>query len=184
MRTAKEMYQFCADHGFGKGFNEKWGLKHFGLIEDALFLDENVNMCFIGLHNYESATKHDNNFAYAVTNKRIICAQKKMIGQTVQTIALDNVNDITFSAGVLLGVITIDTVREIVNVAVDKLTAKNINDSIHEALLKSKSLATEPVASVPADDFADQLMKLKSLVDSGIITQDEFDAKKKQILGI
>lgn len=31
---------------------------------------------------------------------------------------------------------------------------------------------------------ADRLMKLKDLLDSGIITQEEFDEKKKQILGL
>lgn len=35
-----------------------------------------------------------------------------------------------------------------------------------------------------SDDVTDQLRKLKSLVDDGILTQDEFDAKKRQILGI
>lgn len=31
---------------------------------------------------------------------------------------------------------------------------------------------------------ADEIMKYKNLLDSGIITQDEFDAKKKQLLGL
>jgi len=31
---------------------------------------------------------------------------------------------------------------------------------------------------------ADELLKFKSLLDSGVITQEEFDAKKKQILGL
>lgn len=41
-----------------------------------------------------------------------------------------------------------------------------------------------PVASPPQEDVADQLMKLHSLVESGILTQEEFDAKKKQLLGV
>ena len=31
---------------------------------------------------------------------------------------------------------------------------------------------------------ADELKKYKDLLDSGIITQEEFDAKKKQLLGL
>ena len=31
---------------------------------------------------------------------------------------------------------------------------------------------------------ADELKKFKELLDSGIITQEEFDAKKKQLLGL
>jgi hypothetical protein len=30
----------------------------------------------------------------------------------------------------------------------------------------------------------DDLVKLKTLLDQGIITQEEFDAKKKQLLGL
>ncbi len=36
----------------------------------------------------------------------------------------------------------------------------------------------------PANDMSSQLEELKTLKDQGIITQAEFDAKKKQILGI
>ena len=31
---------------------------------------------------------------------------------------------------------------------------------------------------------ADEIKKYKELLDSGIITQEEFDAKKKQLLGL
>lgn len=41
-----------------------------------------------------------------------------------------------------------------------------------------------PAAAAPQTDAADQIRKLKSLLDDGILTQAEFDAKKKQILGI
>ena len=36
----------------------------------------------------------------------------------------------------------------------------------------------------PAQSNIDDLVKLKSLLDQGIITQEEFDAKKKEILGL
>lgn len=31
MKTAEEMYYFSKQNGFGAGFNEKQGLKHFNL---------------------------------------------------------------------------------------------------------------------------------------------------------
>jgi len=46
---------------------------------------------------------------------------------------------------------------------------------------KAKSVA---VASAPKNDSADELKKFKDLLDSGVITQEEFDAKKKQLLGL
>ncbi len=39
-------------------------------------------------------------------------------------------------------------------------------------------------ASAPVDDTTAQLQQLAQLKDQGILTQEEFDAKKKQILGI
>ena len=49
-----------------------------------------------------------------------------------------------------------------------------------------------PVAPTPApaaaptsvSEAADDLLKLKELLDAGILTQEEFDAKKKQLLGL
>lgn len=40
--------------------------------------------------------------------------------------------------------------------------------------------AHNPTAGIPTED----LIKLKELMDAGILTQEEFDAKKKQLLGI
>lgn len=39
-------------------------------------------------------------------------------------------------------------------------------------------------AVAPKSDETDQLKKYKDLLDSGVITQEEFDAKKKQLLGL
>ncbi len=41
-----------------------------------------------------------------------------------------------------------------------------------------------PMAEAPKSDEADQLKKYKELFDSGVITQEEFEAKKMQLLGL
>ena len=41
-----------------------------------------------------------------------------------------------------------------------------------------------PQQSPQINDETDQLKKYKDLLDSGVITQEEFDAKKKQLLGL
>ncbi|MDE6232586.1 MAG: SHOCT domain-containing protein, partial [Lachnospiraceae bacterium] len=38
-------------------------------------------------------------------------------------------------------------------------------------------------STTPNNNIVDELTKYKELLDSGIISQDEFDAKKKQLLG-
>jgi membrane protease subunit (stomatin/prohibitin family) len=46
--------------------------------------------------------------------------------------------------------------------------------------------AEEPVAAAPAaaPDYAAELEKLAQLRDQGVITAEDFEAKKKQLLGI
>lgn len=185
MKTAQEMYQYCIDNGFGEGQNKKWGTKHFSLIEQALGNDEYAIMCFIGLHNYVSMTKHDSNFAYAITNKRIIMAQQKVIGQNFQTVAIDNLNDVTMTTGAVFGTIVIDTIKETFNVGVNKIVAKNINNVIHDVLLSLKEdKKASANTNAPTASSADEILKYKNLLDMGAITQDEFDEKKRQLLGL
>lgn len=181
MTTAKEMYKFCCDNDFGEGMNKKWGLKHFSIIEQALSEDEDAILCFIGLHNYVSATKHDNNYAYAVTNKRIIMAQQKMIGQNFQSVAIDKVNDITMKTSMMWGIVTIDAITECFNVGVNKSVAKNINKAIHDALYSVKNEQKEKQI-ISQSSAADEILKYKNLLDIGAITQEEFDEKKKELL--
>lgn len=134
MRTAEEMYNYCLDNEFGQGFNKKWGEKHFGIIEKNLLPDEEVLMTFIGVHNYQSMTKHDGNYAYAITNKRVIMAQKKLMGENLKIVLLKNLNDISTSTGMLMGTITFDTIKETFNVMVDKKQTNNIMAKIHEVV--------------------------------------------------
>ena len=63
-------------------------------------------------------------------------------------------------------------------------------DEIHSAI--SKLLVNRQTPASPQQIIrqeipqsnADELKKFKELLDSGIITQEEFDAKKKQLLGL
>ena len=53
-------------------------------------------------------------------------------------------------------------------------------------LISKKQKGTESAATAnqPSGNSLDDIVKLKSLLDVGIITQEEFDAKKKQLLGL
>lgn len=50
--------------------------------------------------------------------------------------------------------------------------------------LTAGAASTPQVTPASADRTADDIRKFKALLDSGVITQDEFDAKKKQLLGL
>lgn len=118
------------------------------------------------------------------TNTRVITIDKGLLyGVKTNVIPLDMVNGVTYSNGLELGKIAITNgalvigYSNIYNDAVKKL-AEAIKNQAY--IFKNKSIEKDK----PSNDFADQIRSLKSLLDDGIITQEEFDAKKKQILGI
>ncbi len=65
-------------------------------------------------------------------------------------------------------------------VEIGNVLSKIINDRQDNTSSKIET-HTEPA---PTTSDMDELIKLKQLLDMGIITQEEFDAKKKQLLGI
>lgn len=188
MIKASDMYQYCLDNDFGQGASAKWALKHFLLIENSLAPDEEVYMCFIGLHNYQSSTKHDMNFAYAITNKRIVMAQKNLIGEKLQSVSINNLNDITFTTGLLFGVITIDTMKEKFNVGVAKIVGQKINTIIHDILLNLQAtrINPQPLGQISnnsiSKDKLQQLKELSELKANGVITDEEFQFMKQDII--
>ncbi|WP_270273774.1 PH domain-containing protein [Enterococcus gallinarum] len=182
LTSGDQMSDFCTEFGLGNGTSKKWTLKHFTLLADNLSDGEHAIFCFVGLHNYISASKHDGNFAYAITNKRILMAQQKLIGNNVQSIMVNQINDVTKKTGMLMGTLTIDTLKETFNVGVDKQTVDRISSSLNEIIydLKDNNGTTITAAS----HVTDEIRKYKELLDDGIITQEEFDAKKKELLGL
>lgn len=187
MRTAEEMAQFCDDNNTGAGFSAKWRLKHFKVVEQQLKDDEEVLVCFIGLKNFVDIANHEDNWAYAITNKRIIIGQKGLIGEKVDVISLRDLNDVSFRKGLVFGVLMIDTIKEVFNVGLNKNSATSIHELVTNALMDLKEemhQSSQPVQQVKADDPYEEVKKLKELLDMGIITEEEFDLKKKNILGI
>ena len=59
-------------------------------------------------------------------------------------------------------------------------SAKQLKQKIEELIQKSRQ-STNQIVQVSS---ADELRKFKQLLDEGIITKDEFDRKKKELLGL
>ncbi|SDY51672.1 Ribosomal protein L7/L12 C-terminal domain-containing protein [Ruminococcaceae bacterium YAD3003] len=71
----------------------------------------------------------------------------------------------------------------------DSIITFNNNSGFQNFIGKLGSLMNQPneatpALSTPAFSSADEILKFKKLMDEGIITQAEFEAKKKQLLGI
>lgn len=61
-----------------------------------------------------------------------------------------------------------------------------VHKALNDLLVKLQSEPKSHMSAVTdaADRTVEELKKYKELLDAGIITQDEFDAKKKQLLGL
>lgn len=62
-----------------------------------------------------------------------------------------------------------------------KCGSKNLSDATDEDIERNKAPQGNIIQQASA---ADELKKFKELLDMGVITQEEFDAKKKQLLGL
>lgn len=62
---------------------------------------------------------------------------------------------------------------------------EEVMKAISYLLANPQQSSVQPTQSASANDGeAEQLKRLKDLLDSGVLTQEEFDTKKKQILGL
>ena len=159
-------------------------LKHFEVIERALLPNENVIMALSPCGIYDGNTIIMGGFAaVAFTNKRLICGQKALLmGSPTKVVNLEHINDVekdTF--GVIDGKIYIDTLKDRIGFSFNKDVIDRMFPEILQLLESYKSPSSPSSATISS---ADELKKFKELLDMGIITQEEFDAKKKQLLGL
>ena len=181
--TPESLWVYCLNNKLCPPAMEKQMLKNFRVIIDALDDDEKILFCFGGLHNYQSVTKHDNAFAYAFTNKRILLGQEYMFAKNIKAVSYDNVNDVTMGS-LIASTISIDTIKENIIIGVNKECGKIIYKSIQSVLNKVRGGVTKNITQSSEVSAADEILKYKQLLDSGAITQEEYDAKKKQLLGL
>jgi Bacterial PH domain/Short C-terminal domain len=131
------------------------------------------------------------------TQRRLVFVDKGLLyGLKVEDFPLDKISSIQYQTGLLLATVTIFTSgnkAEIKNV--DKTKARSFAEGVRVRIAKAQQPAPEPKvyyppapAPVPAKSEISQLIeeleKLGALKDRGILTEEEFQAKKKQILGL
>ena len=108
------------------------------------------------------------------------------MGSPVKSVNLDRVNDFQKKGQKLRGEICIDAQTEQMRLVFTPDVANRAFPDmlqIFEEYKNKKNAASAPVM-VAAHSDADELKKYKELLDAGVLTQEEFDLKKKQILGL
>ena len=161
--------------------------KHIELLISNLRGEEEVKYAILATGIYNGAEiVCGGNCVLFITTERIIYGCKGMLWTTVKSVNLDDCRDVESDTfGIFKGTIKINTRTEVVKFETKKSEtirlAGLIEGIIKEVVDNKKAPAAQVINQVSA---ADELKKFKELLDSGLITQEEFDAKKKQLLGL
>lgn len=119
-----------------------------------------------------------------VTDQRIFFVNHVMGRGMTKEISISNVQSIDSKYGNLYSSLRITGVTDMIVTTCSRELAQQLRTVMEEALAnwQTRTDATATPAT-PALDTA-QLQALKQLYDSGVLTEEEFSAKKAQILGL
>lgn len=160
-------------------------------IINAMEKDEEILYGFRGdLFEKNRARETVYNYIAVITNKKFYYAgnggQGILFIMKNGSVALKDVHAVTAGAGTG---ITHPFVKFEVNNDDYKVTTffgnvTMIKEKLEAAIKECENASNTPTVVQAAVSPMEELKKLKELLDMGIVTQEEFDAKKKQLLGL
>lgn len=176
MTTLNEIKEQIKNMDTGSKF---LGMKEIKALPDILWEDEKLEKMVQGF--YEKG-----NGILVATNKRLIFVDKGLIyGLRVEDFPYEKISSIQYETGMLMGKIIIfasGNKAEIKQVV--KAQAKNFGDYVRARISKVQEHVGIEKQNTNNDDMTSQLEKLAELKEKGILTEEEFSAKKKSILGL
>jgi hypothetical protein len=149
--------------------------REIGELPSILRDDEDILDLVQGSHNNGTGV-------LAATQERLLFVDKGMLyGLKVEDFPLDKVSSIQYGTGLLLGSITIfasGNKAEIKNV--DKGFARRFAEGVRERMAAAKA---KPAHAAAASSI-DELERLAALREKGHVTEEEFNLRKRQLLGL
>ena len=124
-----------------------------------------------------------------MTDRRLLFVKDGVMSQVSEDFPYDKVSSVQWASGFVQGTITVfasGNKAEIKNV--DKEDGKGMVDALRDRLNAptaspgAAAPAPAPVAASATPDPFEQLRKLGELRDAGILSTEEFEAKKAEIL--
>lgn len=122
-----------------------------------------------------------------VTNQRLVLINKGLIyGTDFKEIPFKHINAVSYSKGMVLAKISVTNGANVTVIDnVNKSNAPVFVQKLKYAISQKEEEQTHVVVENSSNDGSvNNLRNLKQLLDDEVITQEDFDAKKKQILGI
>ena len=162
------------------------------MLYDILDQGEDLTALVGGTYRAEQDTNrlHKHKGVAVATSKRIIFLDKGILGsKEVSEMPYRSIEGITHSTGMLFGGVQITGLGRAgwrIEDIKPKDSAKLFADSVRayvEDLHAGMAQQTIPAAE-SSPSVADEIEKFASLLERGILTQEEFDAKKRQLLSL
>ena len=99
------------------------------------------------------------------------------------SISYDNLNDVTFTKGIVYDTFTIDTKGEKFSLSVPRTISDTVlKFDIYQTLMSVKEARKQKTLAKEGQSLKQQLLDLKELFDLGVISEEEFVAKKTILL--
>ncbi|MGI8806558.1 MAG: PH domain-containing protein [Acidimicrobiales bacterium] len=116
-----------------------------------------------------------------VTDRRVILFSKKLGGYDVQDYAYGLLTSVDHKKGIAFGNLDLAAAGDRSHVTmINKDEIERVAQAIRQRVAQTHTPGPQP----SSPDVADQIRKLAGLRDDGILSPEEFEAKKRQLLGL
>jgi hypothetical protein len=113
----------------------------------------------------------------AIFEDKVVQSRKSMLTSSLEEIPMKNISSVDISTG-LMPIVNVYTSGNTMTFRTDVLQGPKFVEVLRECLSnRSDSKPTSSISEV------EQIERLASLLEKGLITREEFDKKKQQILG-
>lgn len=124
----------------------------------------------------------------ALTDRRMLFVKDGVMSKSTEDFPLEKISSVQWSSGMLLGTMIVFASGNKAEIkSMDKKDGKQLADALRDRISPGHAPAQPAAAPAPAPagggDVYAQLAKLGELRDAGILTPQEFDAKKGELLG-
>lgn len=183
--TAAEIQDIIASN---EGLNEEIGndanKKVTALLRAAKkqLNDEKILFWVFGIYKTKSLGKDTvRNGLFIATDRQIFFYAERFTGFETESFPFSNISSLEIGKGAMghkINIIASGNKSEMYGINLGQVD--QFVDYVRSKIGKSSSITVSPLPLDPTD----QLRKYKSLLDDGIISVEEFDLKKKELLGL
>lgn len=113
-----------------------------------------------------------------LTNQRIFFCSSILRNVNSKQIRIEDIQSVDYKTMLGMASIRIKGITDMIIIEATKKTAEEMIKKINQ-LQNSKKNNSKPIKTV---SNADEIIKFKQLLDNGVITQEEFERKKQELL--